>query len=72
MSKSEVLAFKKRWQAVNVAEQKELRAASVELKFQQLAALMASVDAMGWRDKLAEGEAEVRERWRRLRSLHGV
>jgi hypothetical protein len=72
VSQSEVRAFKKRWRAVNAAEQEELRAASLELKFQQLAALMASVDAMGWREKLAEGEEEVRERWRRLRSLHGL
>jgi hypothetical protein len=71
-TRSEARAFRKRWQAVNTAEQEELRAASFQLKFEQFAALMASAEGMGWGEKLAEGEEEVRQRWCRLRSLHGV
>lgn len=36
----------------------------------QLAALMASVDAMGWREALADDE-QVWARWQRLRRAHG-
>ncbi len=72
MSKAETAAFRKRWQRINALEQEELRNASVELKFRQLAALMASVDAFGWRQALEEGVQEVRERWRLLRSRYGI
>lgn len=72
MTRAEVQAYQKRWQKVNAMEREELRSANLELKFRQLAALMASVDAFGWRRALAEGESEVRERWKRLRSHYGV
>jgi hypothetical protein len=72
MTKAEALAYQKRWQRINAAERDELRKASIELKFRQLAALMASVDAFGWRQALARGQGEVRERWKRLRSHYGV
>jgi hypothetical protein len=71
MTKAEAKAFVRRWQQANAAEANELRAATPELKLQQLAALMASVDRFGWRELLAEGEDQVRARWQRLRSLHG-
>jgi hypothetical protein len=42
------------------------------VKFRQLAALRASVDQLAWSEALAAEEAEVRERWRRLReAYHG-
>lgn len=42
------------------------------VKFQQLAALMASVEPLGWKEGLASEEAEVREAWRRLRKAYHV
>jgi hypothetical protein len=72
MNKAEADAFKKRWQIVNKAERDEMRTASYELKFRQLAALMASVADLGWQEPLDEGVAEVRARWARLRRLYGV
>lgn len=70
LTKTEARAYVKRWRRVNDAEILELRATSPEVKFRQLAAMMASVDAMGWREALSEGDQEVRERWRRLRMRH--
>ena len=52
---------------MNDAEQEELRNTPVEVKFRQLASLMASAQALGWTEDLAGEEAEVRERWARLR-----
>jgi hypothetical protein len=70
ISKSEGKAFLRRWRLVNAREKKELRKTPLEVKLRQLAALMASANQMGWTDALAEGEAEVRDRWQRLRKLY--
>ena len=67
MTKEEGRAFRKRWEAVNAAEREELRAMPMEEKMQQLAALMASRDLFGWIEEMRKEEAEVRERWNRLR-----
>ena len=67
MTKEEGRAFRKRWEAVNAAEREELRAMPMEEKMQQLAALMASRDLFGWIEEMRKEEAEVRERWLRLR-----
>ena len=72
MTKEDADAFRARWKLVNHAEREELRATPVEVKFRQLAALMASVEQLGWTQALAEEEAEVRERWNRLRKAYGV
>ena len=72
MTKSELQAYRKRWKIVNDAEREELRGSSPELRLRQFAALMASVDAFGWRSALEEGVDEVRKRWQRLRSHYGV
>lgn len=69
LTKTEAQAFKTRWEAVNAAEREELRTTPIARKFQQLAALMASVSQFGWADKLAEEETEVRDRWNRLRRI---
>jgi hypothetical protein len=53
---------------VNTAERAELRTTPLDHKFRQLAALMASVQALGWTEALAAEEAEVRARWNRLRA----
>ena len=65
-------AIKARWKIVNAAERKELRAASLEQKLQQLGALMASVEELGWGEALAKEEAAVRKRWSRLRRASRV
>jgi hypothetical protein len=72
MSREEALAFKARWRLVNEAEEEELRATPPAKKLRQLAALMASVQAMGWSEALREGEEEVRARWIKLRKAYGV
>ena len=54
MTRDELLAFKQRWRLVEGREIEELRAATPEHKLRQVAALMASVDVMGWREKLAD------------------
>lgn len=72
LTKAQARAFVARWRAVNAAEIRELRAASVERKLRQLAALMASAEQLGWTEALAAEEAVVRERWRRLRQAYGV
>ncbi|HXG65194.1 MAG TPA: hypothetical protein VNO70_08800 [Blastocatellia bacterium] len=67
MTREEALAFIARYRAINAYEIEELRATSLALKLEQTAALMASVQQMGWKQKLDEEEAEVRERWLRLK-----
>jgi hypothetical protein len=64
--------WKDRWKQVNQAEIEELRRTSPETKLRQLAALMASVDQMGWRESLDAEAALVRERWNQLRRAYGI
>jgi hypothetical protein len=66
MTSEQARAFAARWQQVAEAEREELRTASMERKFAQLAALMESARALGWEttDKV-EVEA-VRMRWNQL------
>ena len=72
MTKSEARDFKARWAAVNLAELRELQTTSMEQKVRQLAALMASAEVLGWKEALASEEAEVRERWNKLRKIYGT
>ena len=72
MTKSEAIAFQKRWEKVNRAEREELQNTSPIEKLRQLAALMASVDAFSWREALADEEADARTRWIRLRKAYRV
>lgn len=72
MTRAEAKAFRSRWDMVNAAEQAELQATSLDQKLRQLAALMASVEPLGWTEALAAEGTEVRDRWNRLRALlHG-
>lgn len=73
ITKKEAREFKRRWKAVNEFELQELRETPPAKKLQQLSALMASVKAFpGWDEALKEGEAEVRERWLKLKRLYKV
>jgi hypothetical protein len=67
ITKQQARDYVRRWKLVNQAEIEELRRTPMAMKFRQLQMLMASVDELGWRKELEEGEAEVRERWARLR-----
>jgi hypothetical protein len=71
-TKSEAKAFRTRWKIVNNAEREELRSMPVIEKFNQLVALMSSVEAMGWTKALATEEKEVRNRWNKLRRRYHV
>lgn len=72
ITSAEARAFRARWRAVNQAERQELRAATPELKYRQMAALMTSVDALGWRELLAVEEEQVRQRWIQIRKVLGA
>ena len=69
LSREDAQAFRARWDMVNAAEQAELRTTSLSQKLHQLAALMGSVQSLGWSEALAAEETEVRARWTRLRKL---
>ena len=68
MNRAEAKAWMARWEAVNEAELEELRSTPAAVKFQQLASLMLSALAMGWRMGTEEEDAEMRSRWARLRA----
>ena len=70
MNREELLVYKRRWQLVEEREIEELRAASPEHKLRQVAALMASMDAMGWRED-SEDDLVVWTTWQRLRERLG-
>jgi len=70
MTKEEALAYKEGHEGVNALEIEELRSMSDAEKLSQVAALMASVDQMGWREALAAEEEEVRDLWVRLKRAY--
>jgi hypothetical protein len=65
------LKYRARYRALEEYQDEELRRASAEQKLEQLAALMASVDAMAWRKGLAEDDEVVWRRWQLLRHRFG-
>jgi hypothetical protein len=67
LTKAEARAFRRRWQRVNDRAEEELRSTSLEVKLQQFNTLLAWAHDLGWAATLGEGEAEVRQRWARLR-----
>jgi len=66
INKSEAQAFRKRWDAVNAADKKELRKISSARKFRQLSSLITWGRYFGWMESGEDGVAEVRKRWNRL------
>lgn len=70
LTKAQAGEFRKRWQLVNAREEEELRSVSLEVKLQQFMTLLGWARQFGWTEALSEGEAEVRERWARLRKAH--
>ena len=71
ITRAEAEAFRARWRVVNAAEREELISTPVMYKLLHLASLMASAGPMGWTETLAAEEAEVRDRWLRLRKVLG-
>jgi hypothetical protein len=72
MTRAQAHAFRSRWSLVNAAERQELRKTPMAQKLLQLAALMSSAQLLGWMDGASPGEAEVRQRWNRLRREYRV
>ena len=70
LTKAQARAFRKRWQLVNTAERDELQSTCMEVRWQQFTSLLGWADQFGWTSALSEGEAEVRQRWARLRKAH--
>lgn len=64
--------FRSRWLAVDEIELAELKAMPVDVKFRQLAGLMASGRALGWLNDPRLGDDETRDRWQRLRRSYAV
>ena len=71
LTKAEAKAFQERWRLVTAREEEELRTTSLDVKWQQLNTLLQWAHQFGWTETLKEGEAEVRERWARLRKVLG-
>jgi len=67
LTKEEALAFQDRWRLVNEAIIEEVRTTPVETKLRQLGGLVASAYALGWDEKLRQGEEAVRDRWLALK-----
>jgi len=67
LTKAEARAFRRRWRRADAREKEELRSTSLEVKWQQFNTLLGWARQFGWTAALDEGEAEVRERWARLR-----
>ena len=72
LTKKQAREFKRRWEAVNRAEIKELRRSTPEEKLRQLFTMMEAARVFGWDKRVEAEEAEVRRQWKRLRRAYGV
>lgn len=65
----QVKAFKERWQAVNAFEADEQRATSIELRWQQMNALLRLAMALGLplQESGDAADEAVRRRWAKLK-----
>lgn len=71
MTPDQAKAYCQRWNLIRERETSELRSTSIDDKFRQLSALMASRDLLG-PDPRREAEVQsVRDRWARLRGSLG-
>jgi hypothetical protein len=67
MTKAEALSFKAGWRLANERIAEEIRSTSMTAKLSQLAVMFAAGEALGWSERMRDGEAAIRERWQRLR-----
>jgi hypothetical protein len=70
LTKAQARAFRDRWRRVNAHEVGELRSTDLDVRWRQFNTLLAWGRRPEWAAALAEGEAEVRQRWARLRKAH--
>jgi predicted house-cleaning noncanonical NTP pyrophosphatase (MazG superfamily) len=70
ITKSEALAFRKRWETVNAVEKEELRKTPENKKIGQLAMLMHFAQEIGWARGSEKEMKEVRNRWNKLRKVY--
>jgi hypothetical protein len=67
LTNAQARAYRDRWQRVNAVELEEMRSTDIELRWRQFNTLLAWGRRPEWAAVLEEGEAEVRQRWARLR-----
>jgi len=72
MTRKEVRDWRRRWKLMNELELKELRTTPPEVCLQQLESMYASIDVLGCRAALEQGESAVRARWIRLKDKYGI
>jgi hypothetical protein len=72
LTREEAIRFQERWRLVNARTAQEIRDTSPEEKLKETAMMFEAAHALGWIDKLAEGEEEARERWILLKERLGV
>jgi hypothetical protein len=70
LTRSEALAFKKRWEVANAFEKEELGILSKDEKLGKLAMLMTSAKEFDWTKALEAEANEVRDRWNELRKAY--
>lgn len=72
ITKSDALAFARRWKIVNDTEKRMLRVASNEEKFEHLTMLMDLAKELGWKTSFKVEVSKVRDRWNKLRKVYHV
>jgi hypothetical protein len=71
LTKAQARTFRDRWRRVNAHEIAELRSTDLDVRWRQFNTLLLWAREPKWAAALAEGEAEVRLRWARLRKAYG-
>ena len=69
MDKEALLAYRRRWQAVEEIEDQEARTDSLELRLKQLCSLIGMARALGLMPEEDRDEEVVRARWLRLKGI---
>ncbi len=70
MTKAEIEAWRARWKLKHKLEVEDLRQTPMDVKLQQLAALMGSVDAFHARESLEADDQIGYDRWRKFRTAY--
>ena len=65
------IEYKRRWQAVHEAEIDEIRQTPLTTKLRQLSLLVGSGNLFPAQPDRAAQDAEVRDRWNRIRRYYG-
>ena len=69
MDRKSLLAYRRRWQAVEEIEDQEARTDSLDLRLKQLCSLVGMARALGIMPEEDRDEEVVRARWLRLKGL---